>query len=102
MKPFILDSFAQNLKPKNMIKTYLLLPCFCMIAYLGIGQNFELDHISSYSTGLFDEAAAEIVAYDPLTQRVFFTNAESNSVGVLDASDINNPSLIVNIPQDLS
>ncbi len=48
--------------------------------------------IGTYATGVFDEAAAEISAYDPATQRVFFTNADADEIGVLDISDPTNPS----------
>ncbi|MEM8586353.1 MAG: choice-of-anchor J domain-containing protein, partial [Bacteroidota bacterium] len=57
-------------------------------------REFELSHISTYSTGLFDEAAAEIVDYDPETQRLFFTNGGANTVSILDISDPNSPTLV--------
>ncbi|TWU27908.1 choice-of-anchor I family protein [Novipirellula artificiosorum] len=47
--------------------------------------------LSTFSTGVFDESAAEIVSYDPVTQRVFYTNAFDNVIGVLDISDPANP-----------
>ena len=39
----------------------------------------------------FDSGAAEIVAYDPGTQRIFVVNAQDATVDVLDASDPSNP-----------
>ncbi len=36
---------------------------------------------------VFDGGAAEILTYDPSTQRVFVSNAHANTVDVLDASD---------------
>ena len=50
-------------------------------------QDIELTKISSYDTGIFDGSAAEISAYDPLSQRVFFTNSETSTVEVLDISN---------------
>lgn len=50
-----------------------------------------LSHISTYQTGLFDEGAAEIPAYDPTTQRLLISNAELNSVDILDISNPANP-----------
>ena len=49
---------------------------------------FQLDisPIGTYGTGLFDQSAAEIVAHDPKTQRLFVVNAQSGNVDVLDAS----------------
>jgi len=36
--------------------------------------------LSTYDNGGFDEGAAEIAAYDPISQQVFVTNAESNTI----------------------
>lgn len=49
-------------------------------------KPFELYPLSTYRTGAFDEAATEIVAFDPASARVFFTNAKSNTLTALDAS----------------
>ena len=50
-------------------------------------QDVRLDLLGTYHTGRFDEGAAEIVAYDAATARLFFVNAEANEVVALDASD---------------
>ena len=50
-------------------------------------QDVQLDLLGTYQTGLFDEGAAEIVAYDAATARLFFVNAGANEVVALDASD---------------
>lgn len=73
---------------------------FSVLAFSLFAQNFEIEHITSFNTGRFDEAAAEIVAFDPVTQSVFFTNADQNSVTVLDISDLANPTLVADISQD--
>lgn len=39
----------------------------------------------TYQSGVFDESAAEICAYDKKTKRVFVTNSNSKTVDVLDA-----------------
>lgn len=49
--------------------------------------QIELRHLSSFATGVFDEGAAEIADYDPETKRVFFTNADANTIIVLDLTD---------------
>ncbi|MGD1807080.1 choice-of-anchor I family protein [Dapis sp. BLCC M126] len=54
----------------------------------------KLRALGTYETGLFDESAAEITAYDPNTQRVFVVNANSATIDVLDISDPSNPTLI--------
>jgi hypothetical protein len=47
--------------------------------------------IGTYETGTFDEGAAEIVAHDPGTQRLFVINADAGTVDVLDISDPSDP-----------
>ncbi len=52
--------------------------------------------IGRHSTGVFDDAAAEIPVYDPATQRLFVVNATAG-VDVLDASDPTNPTKLFTI-----
>ncbi|MEL7162327.1 MAG: choice-of-anchor I family protein, partial [Bacteroidota bacterium] len=61
---------------------------------------FELDLLGSYSSGVFDEGAAEIVAHDPASQQVFFTNANANSIGILDITDPAAPTLVTEVSMD--
>jgi hypothetical protein len=56
--------------------------------------SLSLEVIGQHSTGVFDEGAAEIVAYDPRTQRIFKVNADAASVDVLDINDPTQPTLI--------
>ena len=60
----------------------------------GSNREVVLEVLSTYATGVFDEGAAEIVAYDPNSRRIFFTNADANSVGILDINDPSNPTLV--------
>ena len=55
----------------------------------------KLQPIGTYQTGLFDQSAAEILAHDPNTQRLFVVKAtEANTdVDVLDISDPTTPTL---------
>jgi hypothetical protein len=55
--------------------------------------RIDLQPIGTYETGQFDESAAEIVAHDPTTQRVFVVNAEKGAVDVLSITDPTNPAL---------
>jgi hypothetical protein len=67
-----------------VILTFLLLP---LVSTSVLAQaDPELSLLSRFETNLFDEGAAEITAYDPATQRLFFVNALSNEVVVLDLS----------------
>ncbi|MFU8819999.1 MAG: choice-of-anchor I family protein [Gammaproteobacteria bacterium] len=44
----------------------------------------SLAPLGTYATGVFAESAAEIVAHDPQTQRLFVVNAQSGNIDVLD------------------
>ncbi|MCH6259421.1 hypothetical protein MLD52_22895, partial [Puniceicoccaceae bacterium K14] len=57
-------------------------------------QLVDLNVLGSYHSGVFDESAAEIVAYDPDTHRLFVVNANSSQIDVLDASDPADPVLL--------
>lgn len=60
-------------------------------------KQFDLYHVGTYSTGLFDEAGAESTAFDKTNGRVAFTNAMANSVMIIDANDPQNMSLFKEI-----
>jgi hypothetical protein len=60
----------------------------------GKATDLNLTVIGQYQTGVFDDSAAEIVAHDPRTQRLFAVNASAASVDVLDINDPANPQLI--------
>ena len=59
--------------------------------------EIDLVPIGTYATGLFDESAAEIVAYDRQSQRLFVVNAFANAVDVLAISDPTTPTLLFSI-----
>lgn len=59
--------------------------------------SLQLTPIGTYATGSFDEGASEIAAYDSGTQRLFVTNAEEDSLDILDISDPTNPTLVSKI-----
>ena len=50
-----------------------------------------LKPLGAFKSGLFDEGAVEIAAFDAATARVFVTYAERPYVGVIDISDPDNP-----------
>jgi len=47
----------------------------------------RLSPVATYESGSFDASAAEIVAHDPASQRLFVSSADGQLVRVLDASD---------------
>lgn len=50
-------------------------------------KPIELQYETSFNTSLFDESAAEIVTFDPQSNRLFFSNGFDNSFEILDISD---------------
>jgi hypothetical protein len=56
-------------------------------------KDVTLNQVGRYTTGVFDDAAAEIVAYDPATESLFVINASDNTVDILDLSNPEKPSL---------
>lgn len=61
------------------------------------GQHFELKLLGSYQTGVFDQGAAEIAAFDPISKRLFFVNAQAATVDILDLTDPAAPVKIASI-----
>lgn len=49
-----------------------------------VSAQIVLTPIGTYSTGIFAEGGAEIVAHDPVTQRLFVVNALANRLDILD------------------
>ncbi len=50
-------------------------------------MSLLLNPIGTYASGAFDQGAAEINAFDPLSQRLFVVNAQTVTVDILDLSD---------------
>ena len=59
--------------------------------------QINLQPLGTYQSGLFDESAAEIVAHDPNTQRLYVVNANSGNIDVLDINNPANPTLLSQI-----
>ncbi|MGD1927570.1 MAG: choice-of-anchor I family protein [Leptolyngbyaceae cyanobacterium] len=53
-----------------------------------------LSVLGTFETGVFDDGAAEINAYDPGSQRLFVVNSNSVTIDILDLSDPTNPTKI--------
>lgn len=81
-----------------MIKKYLYASVLMTAALGSSAQVQDLNHLASYSTGSAD--AAETVAFDPTSQKTFFTSSTGNEFGILDMSNPAAPALVNTI--DLS
>ena len=62
--------------------------CFAQVSLTEIGR---------YESGIFDDSAAEIVAHDAATQRLFVTNAADNTIDILDINDPTDPSRLLQV-----
>ncbi len=56
-----------------------------------VAMTLSLELLGTHTTGIFDEGAAEISAYDPVSQRLFVVNGSANQLTVLDISNPRNP-----------
>ncbi|MGI9013473.1 MAG: choice-of-anchor I family protein [Phycisphaerales bacterium] len=59
--------------------------------------QIALTEVGSYSSGVFGESAAEIVAYHAETRRAFVVNAAASAIDVLDLNDPATPTLLFSI-----
>jgi 2',3'-cyclic-nucleotide 2'-phosphodiesterase (5'-nucleotidase family) len=75
----------------------LLFPLLVLAAAAAPSAQVSLDPLGTYATGLFDEGAAEIIAFDPATDRAFFVNAEAGEVQAISLADPENPELVLSI-----
>ncbi|MEM9173086.1 MAG: hypothetical protein AAGA84_10315 [Pseudomonadota bacterium] len=66
-------------------------------APLATAGTVTLEPIGTYASNVFDESAAEIVAHDPKTQRLFVVNANDATIDVLDIGDPSAPALVTSI-----
>ena len=60
-------------------------------------NSIELTQIGRYETGIFDEGAAEITAYDAGNQNLYVINGANQTIDILDLSDPTNLSFISSI-----
>lgn len=59
--------------------------------------SIQLNKIGGYTSGIYAQGAAEIVAHDPATQRLFVVNAHAADVDVLDVGNPSSPTLLFSI-----
>lgn len=76
------------------LRMHILLLAFS-IFFVGLANGQDLlSHIGSIQLGEFDEGAAEILDFDPISMNLFVTNADSATIDVID---ISNPAVPVKI-----
>lgn len=79
------DSMLHLSRIASLFLTALLVLCLAPAAF-----SLKLEQAARYTTGVFDESAAEIVAYDPGSKRIFVVNGHDNAIDVLDAAGLDN------------
>ncbi len=69
----------------RVINIFLLL--FVFISFSSVVKaEITLNFLGTYASGIFDDSAAEIVAYDKDTERLFVTNSANNTIDIVDIS----------------
>ena len=66
-------------------------PADAVVEHSAPGASLALVPLGAYETGLFDEAAAEIVAHYAAAQRLLVVSAAAGTVEVLDVADADDP-----------
>ncbi len=71
------------------IRVLLIALCIAVAIIPAAAQEgaLTLEVLGSYTTGLFDEGATEIVAYDADSMQIFSINGNDDTVDVIDARD---------------
>lgn len=71
------------------------------MTFAGPGKSIELELLSSYvqpdPAAAFDESAAEIVAFDKRSERLFVTNGNGKTIDIISISDPAAPILVSSI-----
>ena len=81
-----------------MKNLYLLLIALTLTGSAVSAQNLiDLSLLSTYESGVFDEGAMEILAHDPVNQRIFAVNADAGGIDIFDISNPASISLISSI-----
>ena len=63
-------------------------PCALLLGAIATPATaVSLTPLSTYESGVFDEGAAEIAAFAPGVNRLFVTNADANTIDILNLSD---------------
>lgn len=89
---WIQQFYTGNLMPEKITLAIAVMAA-ALSAEAAKQKDITLDLLGTYETGVFDDGAAEIVSYDPVTQRVFVINAAGSTVDLLDISDPTSPTL---------
>ncbi|WP_107669214.1 choice-of-anchor I family protein [Cyanothece sp. BG0011] len=76
---------------QTLITPSIIIGSFFTFSQSAQGMKLSLNLLGTHQTGIFDEGAAEIPAYDPISRRVFVVNGFANEITVLDINNPRNP-----------
>ncbi len=93
----VLSELTQSSMSTCFSSARLFLLFAVALVVLTPASHAQLSPIGSYRSAIFGEGAAEITAYDAQSQRLFFVNAFSQTVDVLDVRNPANPSFLFSI-----
>lgn len=87
------------LQGDKLLRRAGLLGCISIALY---AQDPTLTPLGTFRTGIYNQGAAEIVAHDPQTQRLFVVNGADRTIDILDARNPREPGRIsqVRIPAE--
>ncbi len=96
-----MNSNKVNMRVRLGLLIVLVLAVSAAVSAAVSGPTIHLDLIGRYETGVFAEGAAEIVAFDASSARLFVINANAGRVDVLDLSDPATPALLspIDLPE---
>lgn len=76
---------AGSLAPRRAtISAAAVLSLVGLSAGAAYADGLKLERVKVFPTGVFDGSAAEIVGFDPASQRLFVTNSNANTVDIFD------------------
>jgi len=87
----------------KIVTFYLSAVLFVIAAFANVscvfggGSGVELRVLGTYSTGLYNQSASEIVAYDAAMQRLFTVNGATSQIDVLSIANPSAPTLLFSI-----
>lgn len=81
-----------------LMRTAFVLSAIIFVsAFSTSAQRIWLEPIGTYSTGVYDSGAAEIVAHDATTQRLFVVNGAGSVIDILNIANPSAPTLVSSI-----
>ena len=71
--------------------TFFLILLLAISTVILSQNSIQLSPLGSYQTGIFDDGGTEISAFDPVSKKLFITNASNNTITVLDMTNPSSP-----------